>query len=215
MLFKLKRYIASNKYFWKYRHLIQKNIFSHNYGNVPYEHFDKIFKNLKFSSVLDYGCATGDKFQYFVNFGTNNVYGIDINKNALDTTRKKLIKLNVNFTLSNNLSIEKINLFLSKNRLRKFDLVIVDRLFYILNNRDFYSSLDLIVSKTNYLYIDDFFLEDDQARYILRKNVGGYLHSNYDNILKKRNFGIVFKHNSPYRSVHDANAMSALYNYKS
>jgi len=47
MIIKLKRFLSSNKFFWKYRHILQRNFFTKSYGEVPIIHFNNYFKKKK------------------------------------------------------------------------------------------------------------------------------------------------------------------------
>ena len=209
MLFlKLKRLIASNKYFWKYRHILQPFIFKKKYGIVPIKYFNKVFKQKKINSVLDFGCATGDKLEYFVSKGTKYIYGVDINSKAIHTASNKFLNLSIKQKFSTSLNRFELLEFLKKNKLRKFDLVIVDRVFYIHNDKDFYSVLKILSTIVKYIYIDDFFLNDNS---ILRKNIKNYKHTNFDLILNKFHFKKIYSSNSPYKKVINANSKSVLY----
>ena len=209
MLFlKLKRLIASNKYFWKYRHILQPSIFKKKYGIVPIKYFNKVFKQKKINSVLDFGCATGDKLEYFVSKGTKYIYGVDINSKAIHTASNKFLNLSIKQKFSTSLNRFELLEFLKKNKLRKFDLVIVDRVFYILNDKDFYSVLKILSTIVKYIYIDDFFLNDNS---ILRKNIRNYKHTNFNLILNKFHFKKIYSSNSPYKKVINANSKSVLY----
>ena len=218
MFLKLKRFIASNKYFWKYRHFIQNNFFTKSYGLVPRKHFNKIFKTIKINSVLDFGCATSDKLIYFINSGAKNVYGIDINSQAINTSETRVKNLNINSEFSKKTSLKKINKFLKKARIKKFDLVIVDRVFYILKDIEFNFVIDILTKVSRYIYIDDFFLNESiklkniTNKVRLKKKEGrGYAHRNFNMILSKYFFNPVFVGKSPYKSVLFANSRCVLY----
>ena len=156
MYLNFKRFLASNKYFWKYRHLIQKNIFKKSYGILPIKNFDKIFKK-KNISVLDFGCATGDKLEYFVSRGAKCIYGIDINKKAINTGKKKFKNYKILKNFEHRLSEKKVSEFLTKCNLTSFDLTILDRVCYILDLNDLNNTLRIICKYSKYIYIDDFF----------------------------------------------------------
>ena len=218
MFLKLKRFIASNKYFWEYRHFIQNNFFTKSYGLVPRKHFNKIFKTIKINSVLDFGCATSDKLIYFINSGAKNVYGIDINSQAINTSETRIKNLNINSEFSKKTSLKKINKFLKKARIKKFDLVIVDRVFYILKDIEFNFVIDILTKVSRYIYIDDFFLNESiklkniTNKVRLKKKEGrGYVHRNFNMILSKYFFNPVFVGKSPYKSVLFANSRCVLY----
>ena len=149
--------MASNQYFWRFRHIFNKDIFNYSYGKTPKNYFKKVFQNIKIESILDYGCATGDKLNFFANNGTKFCYGIDINPQAIKTAKTKINKLNVYSEFSHKISLININNYLKKKNLKKFDLVIIERLFYILNNNNFYHAMEILAKKTKYIYIDDFF----------------------------------------------------------
>jgi len=219
MFLKLKRFIASNKYFWEYRHFIQNNFFTKPYGSVPRKHFNKIFKIIKINSVLDFGCATSDKLIYFINRGAKDVYGIDINSQAIKTSEIKVKNLNINSEFCKKISLKKINKFLKKSRIKKFDLVIVDRVFYILKDIEFNCVIDILTKVSQYIYIDDFFLNEpikltnitNKVRLEKKRRGVGYVHRNFNMILSKYFFNPVFVGKSPYKSVLFANSRCVLY----
>lgn len=218
MFLKLKRFIASNKYFWEYRHFIQNNFFTKSYGLVPRKHFNKTFKTIKVNSVLDFGCATSDKLIYFINRGAKNVYGIDINSQAINTSETRVKNLNINSEFSKKTSLKKINKFLKKARIKKFDLVIADRVFYILKDTEFNYVIDILTKVSKYIYINDFFLNEPiklkniTNKIRLKKQGGlGYTHRNFNMILSKHFFNPVFVGKPPHKPVLFANSRYALY----
>ncbi len=214
MFLLIKRFFASNKYFWKYRHLLQKNSFQSNYGKVPKEHFNKIFYNLEKKTILDFGCATGDKLLYFIQNNAKNLCGIDINKRAIRTAEKKFQNYDINYYLSSNVNKKKIDLFLKKSKSKMFDIIILDRVLYILKKEEFNNNINYFSKITKYMYLDDFFLKNNNNEIFFRKNIKGYTHSNFDKILDQLSFKLVFKGISPYKSVKFSNPMSALYKLK-
>jgi SAM-dependent methyltransferase len=216
MFLRLKRFLVSNKYFWKYRHFFQRNIFNNSWGLVPIRHFDKIFKTIKINSVLDFGCATSDKLIYFINRGAKHVYGIDINAQAIKTSETKVKNLNINSEFCTKISLKKINKFLKKIKIKKFDLVIIDRVFLILKDTEFNYVIDNLTRVSKYIYIDDFFLNISlKTKDITNRSNGGghvgYVHKNFNMILSKYFFKPLFVSKSPYRRVLFANSRCALY----
>ena len=212
MILNLKRLIASNKYFWKYRHLMNKNIFSFSYGKIPKDHFNKVFKNLNINSVLDFGCATGDKLQYFTKNGSKIIYGVDINSRALSTAKNKFKDTSFYYEFSKKINLDEINNFLKKRNIDRFDLILVERLFYILNNEEFFNAVNILSKKTKYLYIDDFFLKKNFLEKKIRKKINGYTHTYFDEVFD-RNFKKIYAENSPYSKVKFANSGCALYKF--
>lgn len=209
----IKRFLASNKYFWKYRHKIQPRIFDNHYGKVYKAHFKKILKKFEIKSVLDFGCATGDKLDYFLtsNLRAKFVYGIDVNQRALDVADNKLKKITNNFELSNTFDHLKINEFLNKHRIKKFDLIIFDRVLYILNDKEFFRTFINIIHFGNLIYVDDFFLESFKFDNKIRKSIRGYTHTDFNKILTDKKYMEIIKSDSLYSKVLFANAMFALY----
>ena len=204
-----KRFFASNSYFWKYRHLIQKNVFKKSYGIIPTNHFQKVFKKKKIISVLDFGCATGDKLEYFVSKDAKYIHGIDINKKAIHTCKKKFKYYKIFKNFNDSLSEKKLSEFLEKSKLKRFDLSILDRVCYILDTEDLISILKIICENSKYIYIDDFFYSKKSLEY--RKNLYGYNHTNFDLILEKFKFKKIFYGESPYKKVLNSNTKSALF----
>ena len=212
MFLNFKRFLASNKYFWKYRHLIQKNIFKKSYGAVPTKHFNRIFKK-KINSVLDFGCATGDKLEYFTSRSAKHIYGIDINKKAIYACKKKFKKNKILKDFNYSLSEKKVSQFLKKSNLKSFDLAILERVCYILDLKDLHDNLKIICKNSEYIYIDDFFYF--KKSFDLRKNLHGYNHTNFDLILKKYKFKKIFYGRSPYKKVLNSITKCAIFKKKS
>jgi len=205
MYLRLKRFVASNHLFWRYRHFFQK--IEKSYGVVKVNNFNKIFKSYKIKSVLDFGCATGDKLVYFIKKGVNIVCGVDINQKAIKVAEEKIKYFNINYKFLNIIDLKKINFFYKK----KFDLTIIDRVLYILNEKDLSNCIKKISKISNYIYIDDFFLNSNNNLSV--KNIKGYVHRDFDKILKKNKFKLVFKKKSPYKKVLFASTKQALYKY--
>ena len=214
MFLKFKRFLISNKFFWKYRHFFQKKVFDHSYGIVPKKHFDQIFKNIKINSVLDFGCATGDKLIYFMHKGAKNIYGIDINSKAIKVAKAKFNNSNICSEFTEEISLQKINKFLKKIKKKKFDLIIFDRVLYILKETEFYYIINTLAKVSDYIYINDFFLDSSLMQLSnmrMRNQDSGYVHSDFSLILHKVFFKPVILNKSPYKKVLFANSKSALY----
>jgi SAM-dependent methyltransferase len=209
----VKRHIISNKYFWKYRHVFQRKIFETSYGNLLKHHYDDTFRHVSKESILDFGCATGDKLEYFINCGSKNIYGIDINSKALRTAEAKIKNFKVNYKFSNQICLKDLKKFLSSKKIKKFDLIIFDRVLFVLDDNEFNNVLLVLSKLTKYIYIDDFFPPNNHYNEYkkLRFFSNGYRQSNFDKILEKKNFILKIKRKSPYRKVEFSNTNSALY----
>tara|TARA_B100000925_G_C21999546_1_gene470571 strand:+ start:672 stop:1331 length:660 start_codon:yes stop_codon:yes gene_type:complete len=210
----IKRYLASNKFFWKYRHYFQINFFSSNYGEISEKFYNKILSDLKPSSILDFGCATGDKLIYLskVKKKVKIIYGIDINQKAIQVAKIKASKEKVEFFFSNNLDQNEMREFLKKAKIKKFDLVIFDRVLYILNTTELNKILLVLSNYTKYFLINDFFLENKKNNSSKHRiNIKGYFHTNFDNLMKEKSFDLVTKFESPNKKVNFANSKVAIY----
>ena len=95
-----------------------------------------------------------------------------------------------------------------------FDIIILDRVLYILKKEEFSNNINYFSKITKYMYLDDFFLKNNNNEIFFRKNIKGYTHSNFDKILDQLSFKLVFKGISPYKSVKFSNQMSELYKLK-
>ena len=212
----LKRLISSSEFFWKVRHLYPKDKFNSKYINyVPQIYFDKIFKNRKINSILDFGCATGEKMVYFSKrHDTKYTWGVDINKQALNIAKKKLLnnKNIIYFNCSLKVVERDIKNFLFFSQLNKIDLIFFSRVLYILPDHKVKKILNLSIKYFNYIYIDDFFHD---SKNIFRVNEFNYKHTNFDYLLKKK-FKCVRSDLSPHRKkVLYATSLSKLYKRKS
>ena len=180
--------LSKTKFYWKYRHLLQKNIWksykddSYILRRGFYSEFMKL-NNLK--SVFEFGCASGPNF--FNLYKSNKqiyYFGYDISKKAINSINftKKTNRIKFNHCLS----LEYINSFLKYNKLDKFDLAIFDRVLYMLTEKQIIEILDKYSTFFDYVIIDDFHSELpkwDDEKYIYYKN--------YIKIFKNNGFKII------------------------
>ena len=101
-----------------------------------------------------------------------------------------------------------------KNKIKKFDLIVFDRVLYILNDKEFFFVLNIFSKITKYIYIDDFFLKKNiENNSVNRVNLNGYIHTNFDQVLKNAKFKLKKSCHSPYPKVKLANPKFALYEH--
>lgn len=204
----LKRKIISSSFFWSRRHLFQSSwLDSYNSKKVPRLYFD-ILSNNNISSVLDFGCATGTLLYDSCKKNPNLVaYGIDINKEAISVCKSKFKELKYTkskFFFDHEFNQENFRIFLRKNNLNKFDLVIFDRVLYCLNDRDLEIILNSISGYSNMILIDDFVYSDEfKSR--------GYKHRDWDLLLEGFHFENVMNIPTMYSEVDSANARTLLF----
>jgi 16S rRNA G966 N2-methylase RsmD len=143
--------------------------------------------------------------------GAKNIYGIDINSKAIKVAKAKFKNLNICSEFTEEISLQRINKFLKKI---KFDLIIFDRVLYILKETEFYYAINTLAKVSDYIYINDFFLDSSAKKLSnmrMRNQDSGYVHSDFNLILHKVFFNPVILNKSPYKKVLFANSKSALY----
>ena len=203
-----KRKIVSSSFFWKVRHFFDSSwIDGYDNKTIPKFYFDFILEN-NISSILDFGCATG-KLLYDLNKENLDLisYGIDINIKALDACNKKFKLINNSdstFFFDHEVNHDNLNLFLQKNNLKKFDLIIFDRVLYCLSEDAILSLLDSFADLTDTILIDDF--------EISRKfETQGYNHRDWISLLDKFNFKNTINLPTIYTKVSKANARTLIF----
>jgi SAM-dependent methyltransferase len=210
-----KRAISSSEFFWKTRHLNPSDKFNSKYINyVPKTHLINMFENFKINSIIDFGCATGEKACYIArSFEVKYVWCIDINQKALNIANKKLSKSKsiTYFHTSLKIDEKEFENFFLFSQLNKIDLIFFSRVLYILPDHKVKKILNLSMKYCNYIYIDDFFHNSNNN---FRINKLNYQHTNFDNYLKKK-FKCIDACLSPHRKkVLYSIALSKLYKKK-
>ena len=90
----LKSYIASSKYFWKFRYTLKKSLRHSNKSKNYYSFIDKIIYMVKPISILDYGCGLADLCLYLKDKNKDlKIIGVDLNQNVIEYNRNYLINL--------------------------------------------------------------------------------------------------------------------------
>ena len=86
-------------------------------------------------------------------------------------------------------------------KINKFDLIILDRVLYILSDNSFYRLINELTKISKYIYVDDFFIRNYDQNKFDRIKLNGYTHTDYDKIFNKKNFRLFMSKNSPYPKV--------------
>ena len=208
LIMNFKRMIISSSFFWKIRQYVQPEwIDQYDKKHTDIYLLDFASSN-KISSVLDFGCATGN-FLYDLKKKSSNTlcYGIDISSKALEVCKNKFDELDLSKkTYSFNLSTDEknINTFLSVNRITNFDLIIFDRVLYCLTESDINNQFSILTNYAKFILIDDFQLDNDL-------DIQGYKHRDWILIMKTFNFECEINIPTIYSQVDKANPRTLVF----
>ena len=199
------RRIASSSLFWRIRHLLQPR-WMVSYSRKDSKFIEKLVAEYNIKSVLDFGCASGATlFNIKSRNESSLVYGIDINPRAISYCQSRFSQqFESGYHFSQKISQKELRMFLDQNEIEAFDLVIFDRVLYCLDQEKIQDILRIIRPKANLILIDDF-VRDIEFKFT------GYVHRNWDEILKKYGFSPVLNQATVYSPVRNANARTMLY----
>lgn len=184
----LKNFLKTNKYFWKYRHFIDKNVWSDYYNSYTSSRrnfYSQYVNTAKFNSVFEFGCASGPNLKNIQSFSNREIFcfGYDINTDAVEFARNNFDDRTSFFTsnLGKSLLVEK----LQERGLEFFDLAIYDRVLYLLDQTAVSEHFEKYGSLFGTVVIDDFhnsdFMDSNDA----------YQSKNYEEILMRCGFELV------------------------
>ena len=177
--------IISSSFFWKMRHYVDPEWVSSYERKPTNNHLLDFALSKKISSVLDFGCVTGN-FLYDLKKENPNIlcYGIEISPKGLEVSINKFQELDLSKkTYSFNLSTDdkNINTFLIANRITNFDLMVFDRVLYCLNESELNNQLSILKNYAKLILIDDFQLDKNL-------DIQGYKHRDWISIMNTFNF---------------------------
>lgn len=93
----------ADELYWKYIHLLRKDYLKIFQNNEQQPHrqilINKILKNNNIKKVLELGCGDGVNLRILAKYRSINLYGIDINKRAIQLGIKKINNFNFNIKL--------------------------------------------------------------------------------------------------------------------
>lgn len=158
----LKNIIKTNKYFWKFRHIVDASVWRNYHDDYKSErrnfYSEFVVKN-KLTSVFEFGCASGPNLQNIKN-NTPQIYlfGYDINKQAVNFAKSVFDAETAFFTndLKKNVLLHKMK----KWNISAFDLSVYDRVLYLLNEDEIKAHFSEFSDLFNFVVIDDFHNEE-------------------------------------------------------
>ena len=188
MISLVKNFLKTNKYFWKYRHVIDKNVWSDYYASYHSNRrnfYSEYVNKAKFNSVFEFGCASGPNLKNTQSFSNRKIFcfGYDINIEAIKFARKNFDNRISFFThVLDKLLLERK---LQEWGLESFDFAIYDRVLYLLTEASVLEHFEKYGSLFGTLVIDDFhnsdFMDSNDA----------YQSKNYEEILMRYGFELI------------------------
>ena len=124
--------------FWRYRHLIDSK-FASNYAedslNKRRTYYSDIVNKYSLKVIFEFGCASGPNLKNIKDntSGDINLIGYDINSSAINLAKKTFDKRKSIFFTE--LKLSKIENHLKTINYDKIDLIIFDRVLYLLSEK--------------------------------------------------------------------------------
>ena len=196
MLKRLKDFIITKKFYWKFRHLISPKVWETYFEDSltkRRDFYSSYIIDKNFQNIFEFGCASGPNlFNIDKNVPWNLFYfGYDISKKAIKLAQKKSPKDYYFFTTK--ISPKIINFKLNNWKIKKFDLAIYDRVLYLLSENEIKKHFERYKDYISNLIIDDF----HNSETIETNNA--YYSKNYEIILLE--FGFKLKKNDPSEHI--------------
>lgn len=135
----VKNFLKTNKLFWKYRHLIHKDVWQNYYESYASDRrnfYSEYVIASRCKSVFEFGCASGPNLKNIQSFSNQKVFcfGFDINREAIKFAEENFDEKTSFFTsVLDNLSLE---LKLKEWGVEFFDFAIYDRVLYLLDEAE-------------------------------------------------------------------------------
>jgi SAM-dependent methyltransferase len=202
-----KRMIISSSFFWKILQYIQTDFFLYD-KKIPHNYLLDFVSSNKISSVLDFGCATGNFLYELKKKNPNTLcYGIDISSKLLKICKNKFEELDLSkktYSFHPSTDEKNINDFLIANRITYFDLIIFDRVLYCLNESEITNQFSILTNYAKFILIDDFQLDKDL-------DIQGYKHRDWISIMHTFNFECEINIPTFYPQVDKANPRTLVF----
>ena len=207
----LINFVKKNYFFWKYRHIIDKNIwvnYLNDFSSKRRDIYSKIIEENKLISVFEFGCASGPNLKNILLKKPNIfILGFDINEEAISLAKEKLLSNKV--ILTSKLNEDIVLNSLRKFRINCFDMAIYDRVLYLLSEEEVRSHFNIMKKFLNLILIDDFHSENieisnsnyktknfieilESCEFCIEK-IEASKHKNIDNFFKKNSKILIFK----------------------
>lgn len=196
MINTLKNYLKTNRIFWKYRHLIHKDVWVNyldSYKSERRNFYSNFADTHSVTAVFEFGCASGPNLKNVQSYAAFEAFcfGYDINADAIRLAKQKFNSKKSYFTTEyNRNTIEKT---LRKWSLSSFDIAIYDRVLYLLSEVEVSKHFEEYGDLFKFVIIDDF----HNADFTDQNN--SYKSKNYKDILSKCGFQLIENNKSEHK----------------
>ena len=182
----VKDKIKVSRTFWRYRHLLQSEVWTGYLGDSQSTRrlfYSDFVKRHRLNSVFEFGCGPGPNLLSLKENGGAQmlVYGVDINAKAVALANRHVPEPRF---VTTRLKEHSIKAFLAKHSLEKFDLAIYDRVLYLLTLEEVAEHFSVVSGFFNFIILDDFASEEPSSH-------GTYKSKNYEAILKDFDFELI------------------------
>ena len=192
----LKDWARTSKLYWKYRHLIEPNVWETYqkdavskrrdfYSNFAREH------NLK--TIFEFGCGSGANYANLKNSARDVAYfGFDISSAAIKKANYSYNELGVEFHSELNVSL--FRNFLRTHHRNEIDAAIYDRVIYLLSDKEIQDHLEVYSQYFRYVIIDDFHSTE------IKGKTSPYKTRNFENLFHKFGFELLINEPSKHKN---------------
>ena len=180
--------IKVSSLFWRYRHFFHQNIWQsylYSFNEKRRFYYSGIVDEYNLKYIFEFGCASGPNLMNIERYSKKKtvLFGYDINKKSIKIARNSFNSKNTYFFSSINYN-NIINL-INKFNIDNFDLVIFDRVLYLLSEKQLDSHLEKFKNFYKYVVIDDFYNANET------KTNGAYFSKDYISIFDKYGFNLI------------------------
>ena len=194
----LKNIIKVSRFFWRYRHIVQPNVwqgYAEDYTNPRRQIYSDFVKEKDAKTVFDFGCGGGANLKRIAVDSSNTrlkFIGFDVNAKALEVA--KILLEGCDFIALRSVDSKSVSKSLSEMGAINIDLAIYDRVLYLLSEREVNQHFEAVSKFIKYIIIDDFVAEK-QIKH------DGYVTRNYPHLLEKHGFSIASTRTSKTKMV--------------
>jgi len=192
----VKDLIRSSKFFWKFRHLIEPDIwetYQKDSVSKRRDFYVNFARKHNLTTVFEFGCGSGANYANIKNAAPEIAYfGFDISSAAITKAKASFEASGVEF--HSKLNIHSFEKFLKNHSTRQADIAIYDRVLYLLSDEEIHEHLEIYSRYFTFIIVDDFHSNEMEGA------KGSYRIRNFQKLFEKFDFDSLTNEESEHKS---------------